>query len=1096
MMMRSFRWLAAAVLVTGLIRLGIPGRAAGAEGQATPAPKWWQKGQSRWVYMDDWTGLYLRGARHVKKTIDVPGPVKAAVIRFWSSGGGELVVNGKTIPKDPNCGPIRDVDLAPHVVQGANTIELRNVGEVVAEGGVVLADGREVLFATDESWAPGTRVQASRIRREGPRGYMGDYHVARPLAVTKAQKARFAVNQCNLARRRLDDDLRFAFWRRRDPAEMLTRDKPTDVQKQWRRVHALTAAARPAIEQAEQMILAGKCDEAMKAAAPAAEKTKQALRTYTELMQALSDGEARRMAAVMDRARPTADKYPHKQFNGSSVNRLGWVASCEPLDNDPAYWELDVAPPGAKTLALAGLWWFRVDPKSRGQAGDAEGIDFAADGFRRIFAPTKWGWERWGYTQQTGGAGVNKPYNGLAWYAKRLVVPESWKGSDLVLRLGDRWGNNDWLAVNGTWINAPESDQRGSNAGAFTIPARLIRFGKPNTLLLRVYNSSNIGGIINPGLRLSVAGREPRNLRSPVGPASVRECVFRTEAGEVTQIIYSSALSPAAVVTTTGRTIRLHGWSQCGYEQPRQFALNHKGKVYCGTAGVNFTFDTKDVRENWLLLWSRAKGPAAPRPLLIVFEKRPTGIHFTDGATDPAGVQLQYDGPGPRAALIRPLDESPGEELTAAQAERCRLWARALLRYPVGYTEQAAVDGDLCEVRMDYEYVALNDDWNTKPLPLAPLPMLLSYAMEHRWPGAKADGTITDLGCRARSGYYPQMDCGTYRAAVGQTHVTYQFDRMEPKRHLRGVGTLGEERRIGKEMFVNLHRWGFNSSRPQIPFHARDWDLFDRYARGGPDPEAKVKRDGRGWAFLDDMIAWHRERNMTCILNWFWDFGRGGFDEARADQIVAFWSAAAKRYAGQPQWAVAYSILNEPAGLPWEIYHPFAKRVTEAIRKHDKSHAISIEAGGGWAQPEDLDMTEPTGDENTTYQYHFYGPHKEEFPDNLLYPRYQRSEDRWRSYEGWEERMLSPIRFQIRHHRDVFHGEFGVSHLSAEGAAEGWLEDVLAIHHKYRMHWNWWHYNGGGTYRTGLVGPDHVNPLLAIMQKYAKMPPGKQRAGP
>jgi hypothetical protein len=147
---------------------------------------------------------------------------------------------------------------------------------------------------------------------------------------------------------------------------------------------------------------------------------------------------------------------------------------------------------------------------------------------------------------------------------------------------------------------------------------------------------------------------------------------------------------------------------------------------------------------------------------------------------------------------------------------------------------------------------------------------------------------------------------------------------------------------------------------------------------------------------------------------------------------------------------------------------------------------IAIESGGGWAQPEDLDMTEATGDGETIYQYHFYGPHKTEFRDNLLYPRYNRSEDRWRSQEGWEERMLSPIRFQIRHRAEVFHGEFGISHLSAEAAAQGWLEDVLAIHHKYRMHWNWWHYSGSGTYRTGLAAPDHVNPLLPILQKYAR----------
>ncbi|MGB2823263.1 MAG: cellulase family glycosylhydrolase, partial [Phycisphaerae bacterium] len=544
--------------------------------------------------------------------------------------------------------------------------------------------------------------------------------------------------------------------------------------------------------------------------------------------------------------------------------------------------------------------------------------------------------------------------------------------------------------------------------------------------------------------------------------------------------------SPAVLIATTGKLVRLHGWSARGYAAPDLAAFMSGRDVKLQAIQPGPVVAPAELRENWLLLWSSKRGKHVPRPLLVVFEKRPQEIIWTDDAAEPAGLEIRYATGGRRIGLVRPIDEPMGRRLMDDQLGHCRFWSRAMLRYPVGYAEQVAFDAKQCKVRMDYEYVELKDDWKTEPLSLAPLPMLFSYALEHNWPGAKADGDVTDLGCRARSGYYPQMDCGAYRAAVGQTHVTYRFDRVEPKRHLRGVGTLGEERRLGQEMFANLHKWGFNSSRPQIPFQSRGWDLFDQYARGGPAEKANVKLSGKGVEFLDDMIAWHRERGMTCVLNWFWDFGRGGYSDACGRQIERFWAAIAERYKDQPPHAVAYSILNEPAGLPWAVYNPFIKRVTRAIRAHDKVHAISIESGGGWAQPEDLDMTVPTGDENTIYQYHFYGPHKTEFRDNLLYPRYNRSEDRWRSYEGWEERMLSPIRFQIRHHAEVFHGEFGISHLQADGAAEGWLEDVLAIHHKYRMHWNWWHYSGSGTYRTGLVAPDHVNPLLPILRKYAR----------
>jgi len=1051
------------------------------------AAKWWQRGQSRWVYMDDWTGKFLSGVRDVGTTFEVDGPVKAACIRFWSSGGGDLVVNGKLLPHDPHRGPIEDADLTEHIVQGTNRIELRGGGEVVAEGGVVLESGDEILFATDASWAAGGNVRVSTSRRGGSRGYMGDYHVARPLSVTKRQKARVLVNDLNLSRRRLTDTLQMEFWRIRDPAEILTRSRVTDVQKRWQQIQTLLAEAHLIVRKAEQLILDAQLDEAVRATPPARQKTDQAQRLYEGLMKELQSQLKQRHAALGGSARVSPDE--HRQLNGSRVNRLGWVASCEPLDNDPTYWEFDVAVPGAKTLGLAGLWEFVLDPNDEGLQRGYARPDVPL-GPQTIFAPTKWGWERWGHTAVTGGAGVNKPYNGLAWYRKTLIVPESWAGSDLVLRLGKRWNNNDWLAVNGTFLNPPDTDQRGSNAGVFTIPAKLIRFGRPNTLALRVFNGSNVGGIINPGLRLSVAGFEPSNVRSPVGPASVRELVFRSEPGPLTKIVYSSALSPAVLVTTTGKAVRLHGWAARGYAEPDRAAYVAGGELQVQPVGPGAKIDPAILGENWLLLWSTTKRAAGSRAVLLVFEARPEEISWRADFADPAGLLLRYKAAGPRLALVRPFDESPSAKPSGAELERCRFWARALLRYPVAYAEQLTFDGDLCKVRMDYEYVELADNWKTRPVRLAPLPMLFSYALEHDWPQAKAEGSIRDLGCRARSGFYPQMDCGTYRAVVGADHVNYEFARREPRRIWRGVGTLGEERSIGEKLFADLDRWGLNSSRPQIPFQSRGWGLFQTYSgRGGLPESAEVRLAGEGVQFLDEMIAWHRQRGMTCILNWFWDFGRGGWSEARGRQIEQFWAAVAERYQDQLPHAVAYSILNEPAGLNWDVYQPFIRRVTKAIRAHDKVHMISIESGGGWAQPEDLDMIEPTGDRNTIYQFHFYGPHKEEFRENLLYPRYNSSEDRWRSYEGWEERMLSPIRFQIRHQADVFHGEFGISHLQAAGAAEGWLTDVLDVHEKYRMGWNWWHYNGGSTYRTGLVASDHVNPLLEILQDYARRKP-------
>lgn len=82
--------------------------------------------------------------------------------------------------------------------------------------------------------------------------------------------------------------------------------------------------------------------------------------------------------------------------------------------------------------------------------------------------------------------------------------------------------------------------------------------------------------------------------------------------------------------------------------------------------------------------------------------------------------------------------------------------------------------------------------------------------------------------------------------------------------------------------------------------------------------------------------------------------------------------------------------------------------------------------------------------------------------------------------------MLSPVRFGIRHRKELMHGEFGISFLGPDEAPRRWLEDVLDIHEKYRMHWNWWNYSGGEIHRTGLMAGDRVNPLVETLSEYAR----------
>ena len=232
------------------------------------------------------------------------------------------------------------------------------------------------------------------------------------------------------------------------------------------------------------------------------------------------------------------------------------------------------------------------------------------------------------------------------------------------------------------------------------------------------------------------------------------------------------------------------------------------------------------------------------------------------------------------------------------------------------------------------------------------------------------------------------------------------------------------------------------------------------------------------------MIDQSVKYDLMCFVNWF--TGQGISPDQRQNAIDR-WKAIAEHYKDVPEGIVIYDFMNEPANFRWDDYDNFMKQITEAVREVDKTHWLSVEAGNGWAQPEDFDMTTHTGDEKTIYQYHFYGPHLGDCHRyDLWFPRYNLDEDRFRSYEAIEEQLLTPLRFSIRNNQtQLFHGEFGTSFLGPDKATKVWLEAVLDLHEKYRAHWNWWTYDGNNINRTGLMSGDRENPLLSVLREYA-----------
>ena len=193
-------------------------------------------------------------------------------------------------------------------------------------------------------------------------------------------------------------------------------------------------------------------------------------------------------------------------------------------------------------------------------------------------------------------------------------------------------------------------------------------------------------------------------------------------------------------------------------------------------------------------------------------------------------------------------------------------------------------------------------------------------------------------------------------------------------------------------------------------------------------------------------------------------------EQNRRRDFIEPWVAMAEHCKDLPADLIVYDLINEPAGIPWNDYNRFMKEVTGAIRRMDRVHAIFVEFGEGVVPARGCGHDRADGRCQHGLPLPLLWPHTGDVHRwGLWHPRYRLDQKQFRSHEGREQRMLSPLRFMICHQAEVMHGEFGINFLGPDEAPRAWLEDVLSIYEKYPMHWNWWDYSGREIHRTGLV---------------------------
>ncbi|MCB9059410.1 MAG: cellulase family glycosylhydrolase [Calditrichae bacterium] len=179
---------------------------------------------------------------------------------------------------------------------------------------------------------------------------------------------------------------------------------------------------------------------------------------------------------------------------------------------------------------------------------------------------------------------------------------------------------------------------------------------------------------------------------------------------------------------------------------------------------------------------------------------------------------------------------------------------------------------------------------------------------------------------------------------------------------------------------------GFNSVRPAL--NAR---LFLTEAENAEYIE-------ENFVLIDNLIEWCRKYNIYVILDMHGaPGGQTGaniddspkdepelfMDQRNQERLIDLWVKIAERYKDEPIVA-AYDLLNEPlperTGAAEKYGHlaePLYKRITQAIRKVDKNHMITLE-GINWAN--DWSIFGKPFDDNVFYQFHYYCWNR---PDNL-----------------------------------------------------------------------------------------------------------------
>jgi len=507
--------------------------------------------------------------------------------------------------------------------------------------------------------------------------------------------------------------------------------------------------------------------------------------------------------------------------------------------------------------------------------------------------------------------------------------------------------------------------------------------------------------------------------------------------------LFAGPYSPAAVVTLEGKDLVLEGWDKLEplrvYKKPPVVGpvglwVVLDGKVTSlkpGDGGVVYDAAKHGkLSENWALLVSNMES-GGHLPIQLVFLRAPKQIVFR-GEKGTTGVSVSFEQPGAQLFLLRPLKEWRGFLQTARVLnqhplkeneargfiETCRLWSRAVLDYPVSFSEAFVKVPDekwALDVADVYSYQTFQDEWDTKPLRLALLPPLACYGLLTRYPGLKVLSDAKTLGSWGLWGDLVAVegDCIAYRVPLDPFRINAGFTS-----YCFGGTDIGEPGSLTE--ILTIKSTGANSFRPQ---HNQTGERAMKTAR------------------------WCVENGIQNVFN---------TDEKWVPDVVEHYRTLARQCKDFPPDLIAYDLLNEPETRDPRAYGALMKKITAAIRAEDPVHLIYVETMPPWGPgaapfPKGaFETCEPTGDARTVYSFHDY--------EYRLPPRWPNEKNDVRDLVT---RWIPAFRFAIDHRTPIHLGEWGGFEQTKESVYENpctltMMNDYLGIFEQFGWHWHYY----------------------------------------